>query len=155
MISAQIELFTRAYPELLRLFPKHWEELALFRDRMPLAPNFMEYAERERAGRLFLATVRWDGKIVAYYTANVASGLHYSTTLTAQMDMVYVHPDARGRGLIVPLMNCVQRELKRRGAQIWYSGYKTGNPLKLDNVLENFGFKPADTYVAKWIGSEA
>lgn len=152
MITAQVESFEAALPELMPLFPRHWQELALFKDRMPMAMQFPEYVRREQVGSLFLATVRLDGRIAAYYVTQVAPGFHYGTTLTGTMDLIYVVPELRDRGLAYPLFRCVERELKRRGVQLWYSGYKTGNPNQLDRLLPVLGFQPADTYMVKWIG---
>lgn len=153
MITAQVESFERAMPELAAIFPRHWEELALFRDKMPLAPQFAEYIRRERAGQLFLVTVRVDGRIAAYYTAQVAPGFHYGATLTAHMDMMFVVPDQRERGLALPLFRKVEDELRRRGVQLWYSGYKAHKPNQLDRLLPRLGFQPADVYMVKWIGA--
>lgn len=152
MITTQIESFVDCLPELTRLFPIHWEELALFKDRMPLAPQYAEYARREREGVLFLATARWNGDIVGYYTAQCAPGFHYGDTFTATHDLVYVLPEVRDRGLAFPLFRLVERELKRRGVQAWYSGYKAHNPLGMPELLSVLGFKPADSYMVKWIG---
>ncbi len=152
MITAQIERFELCLPELAAIFPDHWEELGLFRQSMPLAPQYHEYVRREQAGALFLATVRWDGRIVGYYVAQVQPGFHYERTLTATQDMVYVLPEFRNHGLALPLFRRVEKELRRRGAQIWYAGWKTHSPLGMDRLLGMFGFIPADTYVAKWLG---
>lgn len=149
MITTQVESFEAALPELAPIFPRHWQELALFRDRMPLAPQYQEYIERERAGRLFLVTVRVDGKVAAYYVAQVAPGFHYAGTMTGTMDMVYVVPEQRQRGLVLPLFRCVERELRRRGVQVWYSGYKAHKPNGLDQILPVLGFEPADVYMVK------
>lgn len=154
MITAQVESFEAALPELKRLFSVHHRELALFQDRMPLRPQYDEYVERERAGRLFLATVRRDGAIVGYYTAQVAPGFHYGDTLTGHMDMCYVVPEHRGQGLAWPLFRCVEKELQRRGVQLWYSGFKVHNPLRMPELLTALGFQPADQYQVKWIGAE-
>lgn len=154
MITAQVESFQAAIPELMRLTPQHWSELALYRDRMPLAPQWDEYVRRERAGSLFLAAVRRDGRMAAYYIAQVAPGFHYRLTLTAHMDVMYVTPDDKGAGLCLPLMKTVKRELERRGAQLWYSGWKTANPNGMDRLHGLFGFQPADTHVALWIGKD-
>jgi len=152
LITAQVESFERCARELVELFPTHWEELALFKDRMPLAPQYDEYIRREREGKLFLATVRWNAKIVGYYTAQIAPGFHYRNTLTGHQDMIYILPEVRDKGLSLPLMKCVERELKRRNVDIWYSGYKAHNPLGMDRLLTSFKFIPADIYMAKWIG---
>lgn len=153
MITAQIESFEQALPELRAIFPQHHAELALFKDRMPLSPQYDEYIERERAGRLFLVTVRLNGEIAGYYVAQVAPGFHYSETMTGTMDMCYVTTEQRGRGLSLPLFRCVERELRRRGVQVWYSGYKTERTFGMPGLLDLLKFGPADTYRAKWIGA--
>lgn len=152
MLTVQIESFAAAMPELVKIFPTHWEELALFKDRMPLAPQYEEYIAREMNGDLFLATVRWDGKIAGYYTAQCRPGFHYKETFTALQDMVYIVPEYRDLGLSLPLFRLVERELRRRGVQLWYAGYKTDKSLRLPELLSRIGFMPADTYMAKWIG---
>lgn len=153
MITAQIEPLQGAWPELVPLFGRHWNDLALLPDRIPLAPQRDEYFRREQAGIMTLATVRCDGNIVAYYTVQVAPGLHYGATLTAHMDLMYIVPEMKGRGLALPLLRCVQRELQRRQAQIWYAGWKTNKPQGMERLHDLFGFVPADTHVIKWIGA--
>lgn len=152
MLTAQIEPFEPAKDELAQIFLRHWEELALFRDKMPLDPQYGEYVNRNRSGVLFLATMRWDGDIVAYYIAQVAPGFHYNSTLCGIGDICYVVPEFRDRGLAYPLFRLVERELRRRGVKVWYSGWKTANPLGMDKLLPALGFGPADSYTAKWIG---
>lgn len=152
MLTAQVESFERAIPEIKKLIDTHWDELALFKDKMPLRPQWDEYVRREKNGALFLATVRKNGEIVAYYIAQVALGFHYGETLTGTMDIAYVVPRLRERGLAIPLFRCVEREMKRRGVKVWYSGFKASNPMGMDKLLNAFGFAPADIYYAKWIG---
>lgn len=154
MITAQIESIAACWSELMEIFPIHHRELALFQDRMPLAPQREIYFERERNGILFLATMRWNGRIAAYQITNVAPGFHYGQTLTGTQDIVYVHPEMRDKGLAFPLFRCVRKELRRRGVKVWHSGYKTANPLGMDKLLPMFGFSPGDTYMAQWIGDD-
>lgn len=151
MITAQIETMQACLPELLELWPKHWEELALFKDRMPLRPQISEYISRNQSGMLFLATVRWNGKLAGYFIAQVANGFHYGETFTGTTDIYYIAPEARDRGLFLPLYRCVERELKRRGAKVFYCGWKSHNPLSMDLMLPRLGFTPADVYMAKWL----
>lgn len=152
MLTFQIESFEQCIPELLLIFPNHHQELGLFRNQMPLDPDFSEYIRLERSGNLFLTTGRRNGNIVAYYVAHVRPGLHYRSTLTGTMDIAYVVPEARDRGLSLPLFRLVERELRRRGAKVWYSGAKVHNPMGLPKLHELLGFIPADTYHVKWIG---
>lgn len=152
MITAQIESFEACLPELRRIFPVHHAELALFKGQMPLDPQYIEYVNRERSGQLFLATVRVNGSIAAYYVAQVAPGFHYASTLTGTMDICYVTREWRDRGLILPLMRCVEKELRRRKVRVWHSGYKAHNPLNMPLVLNQLGFKASDIYCSRWIG---
>lgn len=152
MLTFQIDSFEHSIPELRELFPKHHVELGLFRDRMPLDPDYAEYVRRERAGELFLTTGRRDGSIVAYYVACVRPGFHYRSTLTGTMDIAYVVPEYRNRGLALPLFRLTERELQRRGVRVWYSGCKLHNPLGMPRLHEALGFMPADQYFVKWIG---
>ncbi len=154
MISAQIESFARAIPELERIFPVHHAELALYQNRMPMVWQYAEYIQAENEGKLVLATVRLDSRIVAYYLCDIGFPRHFASTRAAIMDGIYVHPDYRGRGLILPLMRCIEKELRRRRIDIWYSSYKTDKALKLDRVYREFGFTPSDTVVVKWIGGK-
>lgn len=151
MITAQIESIEACLPELLRLWPLHWEELALFKDRIPLHPQTDEYIRRNRAGMLFLATVRWNGRLAGYHIVQIANGFHYGQTLTGTTDIYWIDPEVRNRGLFLPLYRCVERELKRRGVTVFYCGWKTSKPLSMDQMLPKLGFIPADTYCAKLI----
>lgn len=152
MITFQIDSFQDCIPELRPLFLSHHAELGLFRDQMPLDPDYREYARREQEGSLFLTTGRRNGTIAAYYVANVRSGFHYRSTLTGTMDIAYVVPEERNRGLALPLFRHTERELKRRGVKVWFSGWKLHNPLGMPRLHELLGFVPADQYAVKWIG---
>lgn len=121
---------------------------------MPLDPDYPEYIRREREGRLFLTTVRWDGILCAYYVAQNADGFHYKGTFTGHMDIAYVVPEFRNRGLALPLFRHTERELQRRGVKVWYSGCKTHNPLGMPQLHKALGFIPADTIFVKWIGAK-
>jgi L-amino acid N-acyltransferase YncA len=153
VLTFQIDSFADSIPELRAIFPEHHRELGLFRDRMPLDPDFPEYVRREAAGELLLFTGRWNGKIAAYCTVHVRPGFHYRSTMTGTTDLVYVTPEYRDRGLILPLYRKVQEELRRRGVQIWFAGWKLHNPMGMPRLHEMLGFIPADQYVVKWLGA--
>ena len=149
MITVQIDSFQHSMPELREIFISHHRELGLLKWMMPLDPQYDEYVRREATGILFLVTARRDGKIVGYYIAQAAPGFHYRSTLTGTMDICYVVPEERNRGLVLPLFRHTEQELRRRGVKVWYSGYKTENPMGLDRLLPMFGFQPADTYMIR------
>lgn len=152
MITAQIETIEACLPELLQLWPDHWRELALFQDRIPLKPQISEYVARNRAGTLFLATIRNNGWMAGYFICQVNPGMHYGDTLTGTTDIFWIAPEYRDRGMFLPLYRCVERELRRRGVSAFYCGHKAKTTLSLDKLLPLLGFVPADHYYLKWIG---
>lgn len=152
MITYQVEPYEAALPELKQIISTHWEELALFQDRMPLQPQHGEYIARDRDGRLFLTTCRRNGELIGYYITLIHNSLHYDIP-TATMDIVYMKEEHRSRGYAIRMMRFVEKELTKRSVKVWYSGFKTHKPLGLDRALSHLGFGPADTYLVKWIGT--
>ena len=150
MITAEIEEWLDVLPELKPMFPAHHRELALFQDRMPLNIQFGVYADRNIKGELVVAIVREDGKVIGYWVTFVAPGLHYGSTLTATMDVLWIKPENRGDGSGRMLAACLEKELKRRGVKVWWVGSK--NHKEIEGFYEHLGFKHEESYFARWIG---
>lgn len=149
MITTHVESFIGAIPELAPLFPMHWEELALFKDRMPLDIDFCFYRAAEDRGELLFITSREAGRLVGYFVGIVGHSPHYQGTLTCKMDVVYLVPEHRGAGVGGQLVNAVEAELKRRGVKCWWMGSKNHKPIEA--LFVTHGFEPAETYFAKWL----
>lgn len=150
MITAQTERWGDCLPELKALFPAHWEELALNKDKVPLSPDYATYARVEAAGELFLATLREDGRLAGYFVGIVAPGLHYSTCLTCILDLFWVHPKARGHTAELRLFRHVRSELEERGVQRWIAGSKLHNDC--GRLYEALGFEQTEKIYSMWIG---
>lgn len=150
MITASIETLDQCLEEMKPLFPAHWEELGLFKDKMPLNPQYDIYYKREALGELVMPILRKDGAIIGYWPTFIARGLHYGSTLTATMDILWVHPDHRGDGGANLLYDCLKTELLRRGVEVWYVGSK--NHKQIEWFFKAMEFDPIETYFAKWIG---
>lgn len=150
MISTHIESFEDRLEELQPLLPLHYEELALNQDKVPLAPQYNVYIERERAGGLLFVTLRDAGELVGYFIGFIAPGLHYSTCLTCTMDIFFLRKDKRTGSAGVRLFRFVEDELRRRGVQRWFMGSK----VKADAsaLFKRIGAQPVETYYSKWLG---
>ncbi len=150
MITAQIESFEKTLSEFSPLFPIHYEELALNKDKVPLDPQYDIYIERERRGELLFVTLRELGKPVGYFIGFISPALHYKTCLTCIMDIFYVSPEYRGNGGGKLLFTFVEKELKRRGVDRWFVGSK----LHKDSswLFEHLGFEKVEIYYSKWLG---
>lgn len=151
MITVQLESFEERLDELKALLPMHWEELAINRDKVPLAPNFDFYIQYERGGQFIFMTLRENGLLKGYFIGFITPGLHYSETLTCKMDIFYIHPECRGSALPgLKLFRAVEKELRRRGVQQWYVGSKISHDAS--PLFKRLGFEPIEVYHSKWIG---
>lgn len=151
MITAAPEPFMAQVEELKPLLPKHWEELGIYRDRMPLDPQWPTYQAAEDAGQLLYVPLRSAGALVGYFIGIIAPGLHYQTTLTCKMDIAFVLPEFRGSAGTA-LFDAVKAELKRRGVKLWWVGSKDHHPI--EGFYEALGFERQETYFAMWLGPE-
>lgn len=150
MLTIQLESFTERLDEFKPLFPLHWEELALNKDKVPLDPQYEIYVEREKRGELIFATIRELGKPVGYFIGFIAPGLHYKTCLTCTMDIFYVCKEKRTGTAGIKLFRFVEKELKRRGVHRWFMGSKVHADASA--LFERIGAAKVETYYSKWLG---
>lgn len=149
MITFQTEPFPAFLEEAKPLFPYHWEELALDKDKVPLDPQYEVYLERDGRGEILLIAGRSEGQLVAYFVGFVAPGLHYRTCLTLTMDIFWVMPEHRGRAGIA-LFRAVEAEAKRRGVDRMFVGSKLHKDAGW--LFEKLGYVEVERYFSKYFG---
>lgn len=150
MITAHVESFEENLDYLKPLLPIHYQELALNQDKVPLSPQFDKYISAEHSGELLFIGLRNAGELIGYFIGFVAPGLHYSTCLTCQMDIFYVHPDHRGSGAGFQLFKFVEDQCKKRGVQRLFVGSKLHKDASW--LFERLGYSPVETYYSAWLG---
>lgn len=150
MITAQVEPYMDCLPELMACYDQHWEELALNKDKVPLAPQYDVYEARDDAGQLMLVTLRETGRLVGYFIGFIAPGLHYKTCLTLTMDIFWTHPDVRGGFAGVKLFRAVEKDARRRGVHRIFYGSKMHKDAS--RLFEFLKMEPVEMYYTKWIG---
>lgn len=150
MITAHVESFEQSLPYLKPLLPVHYQELALNQDKVPLSPQFDKYIAAEQHGELLFVVLRDSGQMVGYFIGFISPALHYSTCLTCQMDIFYVHPNHRGNGAGFQLFKYVEQQLKKRGVQRMFVGSKMHKDASW--LFEKLGYKPVETYYSAWLG---
>ncbi len=74
----------------------HWREVAVDQNEIPLSVDWKRYEELEQKGLLFALGMRDGSKLVGYNAFYVVPHLHYSTTIFAFNDVIYVAPEYRG-----------------------------------------------------------
>ena len=152
MLTAQVETLTGVLPELKPLFPGHFEELALNKDKVPLDPHYELYFALEAQGQVMVVTLRENAAIMGYFIGFVRPGLHYQTCLTLIMDIFYVCPEHRGKGGGVMLFKAVEREARRRGVQRMFVGSKKHKEANANALFDALGYEPVETHYSKWLG---
>lgn len=143
MLTAQPEAFPEFLEEVKPLLPEHYAELALNQDRVPLSPQYDEYLRRDALGMVLTVTVRDAGKLVGYFVGFIAPGLHYSTCLTLQLDIFWIHPEHRGQKGGFMLFKAMEAEAKRRGIQRLFVGSKCHLPA--DWLFEKLGYQKVES----------
>lgn len=133
------------WDELQPLLRAHYLEIAHYQD-IELKPSKADYAALAEAGALRCYTGRIDAALVAYAVFFVRPNLHYSGSLQAYQDVLYLAPDKR-RGLAgVRLIRYAEKCLAQDGVQVVHHHAK----LKTDfgRLLERIGYEPMD---AIWV----
>lgn len=147
MITAQVEPFLQFLEEVKSILPRHYEELALDKDIIPLDPMYELYVQRANLDQAISVTLRETGKLIGYFVGFVAPGLHYRTCLTLTMDIFYVLPEHRGSGAGYLLFKEVERECKRRGIQRMFVGSKLHKDASF--LFEKLGYTEVEKYYSK------
>ena len=150
MVTYEVEPWSAVKTEMAPLWVNHWEEVALNRDKMPLAPDFANYDAMEQLGMLHIVVARKEGQIVGYHFTIVRPHLHYVTTLCGQTDIYYIAPDHRTGRTPLRLFQFVEKTLKARGVKKLFTGTKLS--LDAGPLFEFMGWHPTETLYTKYIG---
>lgn len=150
MITFAIERFDEVYGELLPLLHEHYAEISTHHEhRVPLEPQAGIYHARQADGSLMMVIGRERGKIVAYFVAFIAPGLHYASCLTCLPDIFFVRKDRRTGLAGVRMFRFVEKELKRRGVKRWAVGSKAQHDTTA--LFKFLDFEPVEMTYEKWL----
>lgn len=152
-VHVQVESWASAYPEASKLCRRHWEEIAGNKDTIPLSPRWDRYEAMDKLGLLHITTARdetSDGKMLGYLLYIVMPHLHYSTSLTALGDVLYLVPEARLGTTGIRLIKIAEDSLKGRGVQRILQNVKLAHDW--GPILKRMGFTEFETIYQKVIG---
>lgn len=111
-----VESYADVIGEIKPLLEMHWQEIATYRDHIPLDPDYARYQAAEAAGNLLILTARHRGVLVGYSIFFMLAHPHYKSTLFAMNDIIFLHPDLRGGMLGPRLIKASEEEVRSRGA---------------------------------------
>jgi GNAT superfamily N-acetyltransferase len=147
VITYQQESLSTCKEDAIPLLEKHWEEIALNKDKIKLNPDWDAYADLEDAGILKIFTARDGGRLVGYFVTFVKAHIHYKDHLFAYNDILFLSPDKR-KGFVGPkLMKFAEKCLKEDGVCVLVVNTKLHKPF--DTLLKWLGYKHIENLYSK------
>ncbi len=147
MIIYQQESLVTVKADIIPLLEKHWEEVALNKEKIKLNPDWDAYANLEDAGVLKIFTSREDGKLVGYFVVFVKSHIHYKDHLFCYNDVIFVDEEYR-KGFTSPrLIKFAEKCLKADGVEVMIVNTKVHKPF--DSLLVWLGYKHIENLYSK------
>lgn len=142
------ESIAEVVDEIKPLLIAHYEEIAHYLD-IPLKPDYQRYIQAETAGLLRIFTARVDGELVGYAIYLLMHHLHYSDSLQAHQDILYLAPDHRRGGTGMRLIRHADCALAEEGVQVVVQHVKARADLNFGPLLERMGYELMDHIYAK------
>jgi len=147
VITYRQESLVTVKADIIPLLEKHWEEVALNKEKIKLNPDWDAYANLEDAGVLKIFTAREDGKLVGYFVVFVKSHIHYKDHLFCYNDVIFVDEEYR-KGFTSPrLIKFAEKCLKADGVEVMIVNTKRHKPF--DSLLVWLGYKHIENLYSK------
>lgn len=146
-LKYQLDNWFECKEEMAKLIPAHWEEVALYKDKIELDFWFEKYDQAAKSGEFHVITIRDDHKIVGYYWFMLRPHLHYKNSLTAYTDMFYIHPKYRKGFNGINLFKFFEKTAKEMGAERIITSCKTS--LDLSRVFERLKWDKVEYVFSK------
>lgn len=150
MVEIKVESILDIRDEIVPLTEKHWEEIALYKDKITLDVDYGTYETIEASGNFKLFTARVEGKLVGYFGVVIKAHPHYSGHLFACNDVIYIDPDYRLSGLAKEMIAFAEEALKDLGVSVLTINTKDHSPF--DKLLLKSGFDLNDRVYGKYLG---
>lgn len=148
MITYQLEKWAPFSKDAKPLFKKHWEEIAIDRDKIHLSLDYDKYQGMDDSGILHVLTMRNGKRLVGYYIAFILPHTHYSQAgIMAFTDIYFVSPEQRTGINGIQLFVEAEKSLRERGVTKAYLSTK----VHKDNgpIFERLGWKLSDKSYTK------
>lgn len=147
-LTFQVERWGDFYPDAKGLMQRHWEEIALDRERIPLALDEPRYESMDAAGILHVLTVREDGGLVGYFIAFILPHVHYSTSgKMAFTDIYFMMSECRKGTNGFQLFAEAEKSLVAAGVSKIYLSTKVHRDC--GKIFESLGFTLTDRVFTK------
>lgn len=149
----QLEYFDDVIEELKPHLHKHYEEVAMYTDKIDLDPDYDMYGKMQNAGVLAIFTMRENDtyEIAGYNIFFVKEHVHYKNDIWAGNDIVYIAPEYRHEEDTIRFFEYCERQLKEE----WNAhvvSYHMKTMKTFTTLMEYLGMDHAEHVYTKYIG---
>lgn len=141
--------------ELPPLFKRHYDEIAVDKERKPLEPDWPRYYDLALLNILHVLTARADGRLVGYVFTQVTTHLHYASVRLCVLDMYWLDPLYRQGWNGVRMLRQAVEDMKKEGVQWMAAPVKEHFERERGGVgiiLKRLGFSVQDVVYTKFLG---
>lgn len=150
MIGYNVETLAQCLEEMKPLLEEHYSEIAMYKDKIELNPDYDTYFALEENGHLHIVTVRDEGKLIGYYVSYIHKNMHYQDHLFAVNDVLFLHPDYRGGTVAYRMIRYAEEQLKALGVSVIMLHMKVAYPF--EELCQALGMDKAEYVYTKFLG---
>jgi len=151
MITYQEESAQDCLEEIKPLIEMHWEEIAVYKDKIKLNPDFDKYLLLDSMGMLHILTARDDDKLIGYFISFIQPNMHYKDSLFATNDILYIDPVYRKGSVGYKLFKKAEDSLKGIGVDVIIIHSKVNNDFK--PLMDKLGYERIEYNYSKHVGA--
>lgn len=154
-ITFQVEKLSNIKEEVFPLLVKHWEEIALNKETVPLDPDWEMYRLLEDGDVMNITTARKNGHIIGYFAYIITGNLHYKSLRVAEGDIFYVDKEYRKGSFARKLLQESERNLKAVGVNKIINKvkkhFKNPRGIGVGLLFEHTGYIEIENLYAKMV----
>jgi ribosomal protein S18 acetylase RimI-like enzyme len=139
LITYARETFDQAVNDVKDVLHQQWMEMALYKDSIPLDPDWNTYRHAFESGFMTIFTARDHGTLVGYIIFHLTMRhLHYKHRF-AKDDTIWFKPEYRGAGIATGLFDYFEADLNGAGPVVIVIESREGHPA-LDQLCYSRGY---------------
>lgn len=123
------------------LLEAHFQEIAHYPD-IKLNPDYDVYRQMEAMGALRVFTLRDEGVLRGYAIFLVRANVHYSDSLQAVQDVLFLEAPLRKQALGARMIEWCDEQLRRESVQVVHHHVKLA--FNFGPLLERLGYEPVE-----------
>lgn len=150
MITFQFENVDDVIDEIKPLLERHWQEIALNKDKISFDPDYQQYFNLEKLGMLQVCTARDDDKLIGYTVDFILKHAHYQQNKFAMNDILFIAPEYRKGTIAFKLLSKAKEGLKERGVDVHNLHMKVDHPFEA--LAERLDYTKIEYIYSSYLG---